>query len=107
VNLASQVAIKPAQSARWKLVKVLLQWDKGVLLVMFIVMGRWSELRRMFVVHVDVKSRWEEIKDTSGEEGVLLAARRVGEFEFKTHVTIVNGIRKSHLPCNILAAARS
>jgi hypothetical protein len=89
-NFNSQAAMKPAQSARWKFVKVLLEREGGESFSKLIVIGRWSKFKHTFVVQVEVRRKCAEMIDKSGEEGELLGVRRVGVSEFSTQKSVLS-----------------
>jgi hypothetical protein len=62
-----------------KLVKDLAVLMDGRSSSKLMVMGRWSELRRVWVVQVVERARWAEMREMSGEEEGPLLGRRVGE----------------------------
>ena len=80
---ASSVSqVKPSQLALLKLVKV---WRgrSGMLVEktppIRIMIGRWSELSVLMGVQSMSRVRWAVAKEMSGDEGVPLVGRRVGE----------------------------
>jgi hypothetical protein len=82
--------VKASQSARSKLVKVLLALGGGESSKKEMEIGRWSEFKRVFVHQETEGTRWVEMSDTSGEEEEPLMGSRVEESKLREQRSLLS-----------------